>query len=500
MKQDLFDWLNSTHTDNTQNFSGTRGLLLAPVHDALPENPDHEDNSPAQDSSSESETSQQEELQPDTSSEEYVLSDDEDTPHDYTETIRTYSSNFGQDSITAFTDAWQGAEYIYAEPEPQLESEYVDETEKIAQEDNSQQDSSQPEEVLEDVQNSPEAADSEDTSQLDENHASILNQAWHEATGFHINFDEPPPQMWTDIDNDSEDDDSRDYEENPSLQGDAYIPVVKHGANFTQRLQAPLRGRKDKAAKQHEHDAENAHTHPYVQKAVIFCGVLLMTLAFAYLGLWFINRETPERLNERAQALYTQGKYDEAATLYQRGYKRNPEILTFLTGLARSAEKAGHTQTAIAAWNEYMSSLPKDDTEHRRAAQKELARLIPGGNTQPKAQTITLPQKVITPTKNDTPSRTTGRPALPNSRTITFDEALSEGNNAFNIGRFSLAITNFHKAHTIRPDDIRPYVGLAASYRAKGMYFDAKRMLDEAGRKFGNDPALEIERYYLRRE
>ena len=38
MKQDLFDWLNSTHTDNTQNFSGTGGLLLAPVHNALPHN------------------------------------------------------------------------------------------------------------------------------------------------------------------------------------------------------------------------------------------------------------------------------------------------------------------------------------------------------------------------------------------------------------------------------------------------------------------------------
>ena len=292
--------------------------------------------------------------------------------------------------------------------------------------------------------------------------------------------------MWTDIDQD-DNDDSKDYEENPSLQGDAYIPVVKHGANFTQRLQATLKGRKDRAAKQHEKDKDSDH-HPYVQKAAIFCGVLLMTLGFAYLGLWFIRRETPNRLSERADTLYAQGKFDDAASLYQRGYRRNPETLTFLTGLARSSEKAGHFQTAIAAWNEYIASLPKDDIEHRRAAQEELDRLIPGGDVQPKTQTITLPQPVEK------------RPTLPEVRRMTFDETLFEANNAFNIGMFSRAITSFHKAHSIRPDDIRPYVGLAASYRAKGMFFDAKRMLDEARKKFGKDPALELERYYLRKE
>ena len=83
---------------------------------------------------------------------------------------------------------------------------------------------------------------------------------------------------------------------------------------------------------------------------------------------------------------------------------------------------------------------------------------------------------------------------------MTFHEALAEGNNAYNIGMFSRAIANFHKAHAIREDDIRPYIGLAASYRARGLYFDAKRILDEAGRKFWHHPTLEVERYFLRRE
>ena len=83
---------------------------------------------------------------------------------------------------------------------------------------------------------------------------------------------------------------------------------------------------------------------------------------------------------------------------------------------------------------------------------------------------------------------------------MTFDEALAEGNSAFRIGMYSRAIANFHKAHAIRENDIRPYIGLAASYRAKGMFFDAKRMLDEARKKFGRDPALEVEMYFLRKE
>ena len=83
---------------------------------------------------------------------------------------------------------------------------------------------------------------------------------------------------------------------------------------------------------------------------------------------------------------------------------------------------------------------------------------------------------------------------------MTFDEALQEGNHAFNIGMYSRAIANFHKAHAIRENDIRPYIGLAGAYRAKGMFFDAKRLLDEARRKFGRNPTLETEREYLRRE
>ena len=91
-------------------------------------------------------------------------------------------------------------------------------------------------------------------------------------------------------------------------------------------------------------------------------------------------------------------------------------------------------------------------------------------------------------------------PRLPEVRPVTFEEELEEANHAFNIGMYSRAIRNFHRAHAIRENDIRPYIGLAGAYRAKGMFFDARRILDEARRKFGRNPTLEVERQYLRGE
>ena len=453
MKQDLFDWLNSTHTDNTAKFEGTPEnlnppLLLARVDDVLQDNkPENEEPVISEQIPSENEI-------PSTS--EQILPENEEL-------------------VTSEQILPENEETSYPE-------QILPENEDSATNENTIPEESQP---------SPEY-----DSFPDEQHASVLNQAWHNAAGLNINFAEPPQEMWTDIDPDDEDE-PKDYEENMSLQGDAYIPIPKREANFTQRLQSILQGRKAKAAKKRELDAENASHHPYFQKAAIFCGVLLMALGFGYFGLWFIQRETPDGINQRAMNLYEQGKFTEAENLYHRAYNRYPHVLGFLSGMARSAEKAGHPQTAIAAWNEYVSSLPKDDTEHRRAAQEELDRLIPGHprkNSQAKPNTsqTLVPAKPV-PQKQELPK-------LPEVRHMTFHEVLAEANSAYNIGMFSRAIAGFHKAHAMRENDIRPYIGLAASYRAKGLFFDAKRILDEARRKFWHHPTLEVERYFLRRE
>ena len=488
MKQDLFDWLNSTHTDNTTHEGTAENvnppLLLAPVSGEMHDEPPEPEIPEPEVSYSES-TAYSE---PEVSHAESTAYSEPKTPH-----------------ITAFNEAWQGT--FTEESQASFTEDINTEAEvPITESDTTDSDS---EAIITESEPESESSitESESTSYPEEQHASILNQAWHEAAAFTINLNEPPQEMWTDIDSDS-DDEPKDYEENMSLQGDAYIPIPKREANFTQRLQSILQGRKAKAAKKRELDAENASRHPYLQKAVIFCGVLLMTLGFAYFGLWFIQRETPDGINQRAVNLYEQGKFDEAENLYHRGYNRYPHVLGFLTGMARSAEKAGHTQTAIAAWNEYVSSLPKDDTEHRRAAHEELDRLIPGGHHtqtgQARTRTVTLPQKTTRPSQQTIPATPktsqSARPQLPNVRAMTFHEVLAEGNNAYNIGMFSRAIANFHKAHAIRENDIRPYIGLAASYRAKGLFFDARRMLDEARRKFWHHPTLEVERYFLSKE
>ena len=456
MTQDLLDWLNSVHTDE----GNSTGLLLAPLVIAEPEK----------------------------------------------ENPQITAEQDKQEKITALNDAWQGASALVEPEVGPLDADFLAlQALHSPSPENSVPAETQTPDEPEDAADAPETSDSPPPADAwqdspdHEQHTSILNQAWHEAADLTINLNEPPQEMWTNLDSDDE---PKDYVETSSLQGDAYIPIPKHGANFTQRLQATLRGRKERAARAREQEAEKEPNHPYFQKAMIFCGLLIMTLGFAFFGLWFIQRETPEKLNARAQNLYGQGKFDEAAELFQRGHRRYPHILTFLTGLARSSEKAGRTQTAIDAWNEYAAALPKDDEERITSVQTELDRLIPGGGIQqrsePAEQTEQTEQKI--PTKTQEVVQIEPLPRLPEVRPVTFEEELEEANHAFNIGMYSRAIRNFHRAHAIRENDIRPYIGLAGAYRAKGMFFDARRILDEARRKFGRNPTLEVERQYLRGE
>ena len=81
---------------------------------------------------------------------------------------------------------------------------------------------------------------------------------------------------------------------------------------------------------------------------------------------------------------------------------------------------------------------------------------------------------------------------------LTFDEYLQEGTHAFNVGMYNRAVINFFRAYDINSNDPRPYIGLAGAYRAKGLYFDAKVILDEARKKFRRNPTLEMERQFLR--
>ena len=74
-----------------------------------------------------------------------------------------------------------------------------------------------------------------------------------------------------------------------------------------------------------------------------------------------------------------------------------------------------------------------------------------------------------------------------------FEDLVNEGNSAYNFELYDMSILIFHKAIELKNNDIRPYIGLIRSYRAKKMYFDAKRILDTARIKFGRNPTLETE-------
>ena len=74
---------------------------------------------------------------------------------------------------------------------------------------------------------------------------------------------------------------------------------------------------------------------------------------------------------------------------------------------------------------------------------------------------------------------------------VTFEDFLEEGNNAYNLGMYNMAVINFFKAIDQNSSDVRAYIGLAGAYRAKGMLFDSKRILDEVTRKFKRNPTVE---------
>lgn len=331
--------------------------------------------------------------------------------------------------------------------------------------------------------------DAQETHEQTETPSPQLNPDWRNAnTGFELSLDEPPPEIWTKINAEKENPEELNYEATSSLQGAAYIPKPEHGKNFTQRLQKTLQNRKQKAEAERELEAEHQPHHPYLQKTMIICGTLLIVLFFVWLGLWFMQRETPEGMNARAEKLYEQGNFDEAEKLYQRAYQRYPNVLTFLAKFADSAEKAGHSQTAEAAKREYARNFPDEQSEIIILNEKK------GDDEQSKQENSEQkPERVKTE-----PVKITQPVSVYHDEKLTFDEYLQEGTHAFNVGMYNRAVINFFRAYDINSNDPRPYIGLAGAYRAKGLYFDAKVILDEARKKFRRNPTLEMERQFLR--
>ncbi len=445
------DWLKAESTD--KKILGT-GLLLAPV------NPD----------------------KPEPANEPNFIPDDSDQENQIeVENLSSEILDLQQD-VTQLQESLETPEPSQEIQEPQSELENVNLEDVATIEEQEEPQEEQIEEV--EVEN----------DDLD------FQEAWQGAdTGFHLNLDEPPPELWTRIGisasdlenlNEQEDEEELDYEQGMSLQGAAYVPKTdksEHGKNFTERLHETLRGRKQKAEQLREQQEELKDHHPYRSKSVIICSTLLIVMGFVFFALWFAQQWTPTKIYQRAEAKSQNGDYEGAMKLFQRGYKRYPNVLTFLTGLAKSAESADHVQTAVIAWEAYINSLPANEKDNKRIAQRELNRLK-GEGTTPEPEPEQPEEKIKSKDESATSVQIVQKLNLP----INFEDFLREGNDAYNLKMFNPAVIYFARAMELNGSDVRAYIGLAAAYRAKGMYFDAKRILDEALRKFKRNPTIEI--------
>ena len=91
-------------------------------------------------------------------------------------------------------------------------------------------------------------------------------------------------------------------------------------------------------------------------------------------------------------------------------------------------------------------------------------------------------------------------PSKPPVVPVTFDEFLTEANNAFNLGMYNVAIIYFFRAMELNGSDIRAYIGLAEAYRLRGMSFDSKRIINEAREKFRPNTTIETIAKFLEGE
>ena len=265
---------------------------------------------------------------------------------------------------------------------------------------------------------------------IDPNDTINISKAWQEkAAGFALSLDEPPPELWTRINEEGEDfnDEDIDYEQGMSLQGAAYIQKrPEHGKNFTERLHQTLKGRKQKAEVLKEEQKEKNNKHPYFFRASFMCFSLVVTLGLAWLTL----------------------------IIFQKYFVN---VNSFI-------------------------APPKDN-----------APVVISQDPTPAPEPAIISQAIISAEKilSEEPEIILSEPVkVQEQRPVTFDAFLNEGNNFFNSKNYDEAIINFFQAYQLDSSDIRAYIGLAEAYKAKKMYFEAVRILEEAVSKFGVDPTV----------
>ena len=244
-------------------------------------------------------------------------------------------------------------------------------------------------------------------------------------------YDEPPPETWaeynTEIDEDSEL--YEHYEQGIDFQ--EYNDRIPHGTNFTRRLQRILHERKERAAEEKMRADSQKTPHPYMMKGILFCLSLIIAFMFALGVLFFLQKKVPNH-TQHTELLNEQEQEQVTQAIIKIEHKPEPEII-----------KSGDN-THIDIAKTVQAARPEKPKEIRR-------------------------------------------PAKP----LTLEDYLREGNEAFNLGIYNSALKSFFRALELDDNDTRPYIGLAGAYRAKGLYFDSKRILDEAMMIFRKNPTIE---------
>ena len=454
MNQDLFDWLNS------QTISRDKGLLIAPIPEILPsqnENDDSESNRQQKNESPETESAEnfygtdnainipesnqppkfeasEAESQINFQAINNTVGESETSQQNETEYPETESAEnfYGTDNAINIPESNQPPKFESSETESQINFQTINNA--VGESEASQQNETEypGTESAINFYSTDNTADNPESSQQEENEPAINFQAaqndseqtheWQErATGFTLSLDEPPPELWTHI---NDDDPDPEYEPTESLQGAAYVQI--HGRNFTERLHHTLRTRKERMQSGSDDNDSDGAISRMRNIAVMLCSLLVMALGLSCIGLYFVWR----------------------MTFYRPEGKR---------------------------------AVISNADQHIESVQPEKEK--PVSTTQ---------SKDIPRTQN------IARRSIPKEKPKTFTDYLNEGNYAYNIGMYNRAVINFWNAKKINGRDIRPYLGLSACYRKKGMYVDAHYVIEEARRLFGRSPAVDMAVYFLR--
>ena len=250
-----------------------------------------------------------------------------------------------------------------------------------------------------------------------------------------ISYEEPPPETWGDSDSDSEIESElyEHYEQGIDFQ--EYNDRTPHGTNFTRRLQRILHERKERAAEEKLREDSRRSSHPYIAKGILLCLSLIAAFLFAVGVLVYLQKRVPNFINTNV----------------------NPDSIESI-----QEEKLEDSESESKAQEINNVQITQTETNNQTQTQ------IKAGDTN---SAINHESRAATP--------------------LTFEDYLHEGNEAFNLGIYNAALKNFFRALELDDNDTRPYIGLAGAFRAKGLYFDAKRILDEAMMIFRKNPTIE---------